>query len=61
MPETSGTDHCQEEDTGLGMGTVKEVMMFFKEQKEVAIENFWGFFFFLFKCVRFVLFHWHFF
>lgn len=45
MSEISGTDHCQEEDIGLGTGTVREVMMFFKEQKEVAVANFWGFFF----------------
>lgn len=39
MSETSGTDHCQREDTGLGMGMIRDDMMFFKEQKEVAVEN----------------------
>lgn len=45
MSETSGTDHCQREDTGLGTGMVSEEMMFLKEQKEVAVENYCFFFF----------------
>lgn len=44
MSETSGTDHCQREDTDLGMGVTEEVMLF-KAQKEVAVENYCLFFF----------------
>lgn len=39
MSETSGTDHCQREDTGLDMGMIRDDTMFSKEQKEVGVEN----------------------
>jgi len=54
MSETSGTDHCQRDDTELGMGMIRDGTMLFKEQKEVPVEN-QCFFFFVLKCIKFAL------